>query len=254
MSDQHCFNSQQRSTGDTTSDFTIWIRAPIDMRNKQLRFRLLQMANSAFNLPSGSILDVSGTAIPLTPGIYSLAEAASMIKTTINASLGAGAVDVTTNSSTATLTFTFVDAQTLQFASGASASSKNHLWRILGFTTDDGLRPVNSGPATVITSPHSCTFGSPEALCIKMYLNDQFIAPITIGDPSNCLQATMVVPMLSVIGGMFRLTQADTSLLIRPQMTSITKVRMIVTDMYGTQVDLNNANWWIIFDREPLEC
>lgn len=239
------FSSADRQTGETSSDFHVIFTPAKEIAGKKYVFRMLEIANSVYNVSASHILDVSATAVSMTPGSYDGISAASMIQTRINAVMGAGTVAVAADANTAKLVWTFAAPQTIQCLTGASASAANTLWRVLGFTDASGLLPVDSAGAAVIASPYPCRFAEPSALYINVEINGERVAPISIGNSGRT--ASLIVPLTGGAGDICKLTQDDCELVIAPSDAYMRSARLWVTTESGASVDLFNQDWWVLF-------
>jgi hypothetical protein len=264
MGELQIFSSLNRRVGETVSDFHVDFSPTRDIKGKKLVFRMLQIANTCYNVTSPFVLDVSGTAVALTPGLYNLTTICPMIATNINNVMGAGTcLSVTPNSTTATVTFTFSVPQTLQFKTGASSSAANSLWKMLGFTSDDGLQPRDTVSGTSLTSYHACDFSFPSTLFVNIDTDEDRMRPVMIGgnvvnqwlgatygltQQTLTRKATIPVPLIGAVGAMSILTQNQISLEIKPSYEFLKTVHLRVTDETGATVDLQNNNWWVMFD------
>ena len=254
---QQQFTSTQRSTGETSADFHNIFNPPLNVIGKKLVFRMLQISNSVYNVGTGTIIDVVNgggvsTPVTLTPGLYSLTSGASMLQDAINTALGATLSPpdntVTVDSNTAKITFTFTAPMTLKFLTGVSKSSLNLAWKLLGFTAADGLTAVDSSTGASITSVYACAFGMPMSLYLNVALDDNPTRPIEIGAGNLNRRCSMIVPLVVGRGTMTKLTQGEMSLVIFPQQDFVKSAHLTVTDETGRTLDLNNADWWILFD------
>ena len=234
------FTSQQRQTGETASDFHNIFNPPKRIYGKSLKFKSLNMTDSTFNVGSWNLY-IDATSIAMIPGNYNITSIASMLSNQINASLGAGSCTVVGNTATSLLTFTFIAPHAINFQ-----ADSGKLWKVIGFSTADGLSSVNVAAALIITSPYTVNLAITTSFYINMEV-DGYTNSNSIDIGTNHMNCSFVVPNYSLPGGVFKLTESDIDFIFTPLNDVIRSVRFTVKDQDGSLVDLHNVDWWILF-------
>lgn len=240
------FRSFDRRSGETTSDFHNDFNPTLDLRGKVMKFKLLQITNATFNVKSDWILDLATGPVPLIGGLYSILTVAAMLQTQINNTMGVGFVTVVSDQPSATVKFTFAAPENILFASGPNRKASNLIWKLLGYTSNDGMSSVDSGVGLITSSKRPCAFGVPVSYYITIELDG--VPQYMIDCGTNQQKSTLIVPVVTALGTMIKMLESDINLVILPENPLVHTVRFTVRDDYGNVIDMNNADWWITFE------
>src|ERR1700722_17622481 len=167
-------SSSRASNSNNSSDFNIVLPESFDCRGKQfVELKYFQCYNTIFNINnSNNCLNFNENSTnksitPITPSNYDAPTLASTLQTALNtASASYNTYSVTYSASTKLFTISAGNSFTLQFLTGTNSSTS--LWKILGWTSSNGLAPVDSATNTSVTSPYMSNLSGPLSIYLTI--------------------------------------------------------------------------------------
>jgi hypothetical protein len=238
--------SSSRTTGSaSSSNFTINLPESFNCKGRRfLKLKYLQCYNTIYNVDATNNAlnfnenSANKSITPLTPSGYTGTTLATALQTALNtASSGYNTYVVTYSASTGLFTISAGNPFTLLFSSGTNSSTS--LWKVMGWTTSNGLSPVNSATASSVTSPYMANLTNP----LSMYLNLSKVNSIIRTSDTPSIPFTYNIPIKVPYGQLIELKedQLEQKALISDPLFKVFTVQLIGPN--GNAVNLNGSEW-----------